>query len=554
MFGAESYGELAFSEFDHVVADPSAFEAFLALVTTKRCWLLELDVFSLATVSALSAAYADEAYGELAYAGDAAGVSGGVVTLRYSTHGYISQGADSPAYTWYDGRLTADEIRVERTSAGRDGVGGVTTIFAECALLNNDGQLDLLKKNYSIEGRPARILVGDPGAALSTFGKVFTGVVQNVTIGTDLLRFRLSDGSAKLQRRLNETAYLGTGGLEGGADLKGKRKPKLWGKGFNIPAPLVDSTNLVYQVNDGTIKSIDAVFDRGVALTPVAGAPAPGQFQANLANGTFTLGATPAGTVTCTAQGDASGAGYVSRTSDIVLRMLNIAGLNASEIEPSSFSRLNSDAPADVGMWIGLDPVTVGDAVDALLAGIGAFGGFARAGGFTVGVIKNALGEAPAASFTAEDILELERVPLPAPVDPVVWRALVGYQRNYTVQTDLAASVTAAQRVFAAQELRLSKVDDASVQSRHLLALELGPIEAFYANQADADAEALRLFSLWSMQPALYRMLTKLRALTREMGQVIQMSHPRYGLVQGASGRVIGQAVRGATVELLVLV
>ena len=62
-------------------------------------WLLELDVFSLASVNSLSAGFCDSAFSEASFDGDNAAVAGGVMTLRFSTHGYISHASDSPANT-----------------------------------------------------------------------------------------------------------------------------------------------------------------------------------------------------------------------------------------------------------------------------------------------------------------------------------------------------------------------------------------------------------------------------------------------------------------------
>ena len=119
--------------------------------------------------------------------------------------------------------------------------------------------------------------------------------------------------------------YLGTGGTEGGDDLKGKPKPLCFGQVFNVPAVPVDTANLIYQVHDGIINSVTAAYDRGVALNKVGGVPAAGEYSDDLANGTFTLGGSPTGTVTADVQGSADPS-YVSVTSDIVKRVVKSYG------------------------------------------------------------------------------------------------------------------------------------------------------------------------------------------------------------------------------------
>jgi hypothetical protein len=158
------------------------------------------------------------------------------------------------------------------------------------------------------------------------------------------------------------------------------------------------------------------------------------------------------------------------------------------------------------------------------------------------------------ATFTNEDIGAIEREPLPAAVDPIVWRASVDWQKNYTLQEDLAASVTAARRSFAAQGARTERQEDSSIRTRHLLAREYSPGGSLYAQQADAAIEAQRRFDLWSRDGrAVYRVRLPLYALLRDLGQVLTLRHSRHGLAAGKDVRVLGHAVKGTAVELLVL-
>lgn len=553
LYSGQSFGEFAFGEHDFAPPGESAFAAFLREVTAPRCWLLEMDAFSLATTSDASSAFGDAGYGELAFSDDAPGTSGGVRTLRFSTHGYTSHHSDSPAAVWYEGRLT-EEINVDRRIVGRDGLGGLARVFADASLIALDGGVDDLLRDYSLDGRPARILLGRPTDSLAEYGVVFRGVVAAVSISLERATVQLSDGLALLDRPIQENLYAGTGGLEGGADLAGKPKPLAFGRVLNIAPPLVDAVNLIYQVHDGPIQDVTAVYDRGVSLTRVDGTPAPGEYSVDVSAGTFRLGAAPAGTVTADVLGDASLSGYVESTAQIVLRILATrAQLTSSAIEPLSFTVLDTDVPAPVGIWVGLEPRTIADVVDELLAGAGAFGGFDRLGRFGVGRIRAASG-VEAADYTSEDIVVIEREPLPPAIEPVVWRAIVGYRRNYTVQTDLAASVPAAHKTFAAVAYRSALAEDDAVRTRYVSAKTLGPIESAFADAADAQAEAARLLGLWSKRRSLLRIRTQAPALLRDLGDVVLVCHPRHGLQNGALGIVVSHAFRGGAVEMGVLV
>lgn len=554
MFAGQDFAEFSFGEQVDSPIDSEDFLAFLAAINDERCWLLEIDVFPLVASSTGSGAFCDGALGEFGFGDGATGSAAvGVTTLRYGTHGYTSQASDSPANTWYEGRLN-ETFQVDRRITGGEDIGGLSTVGAECALINADGALDGLLTDYAVDGRSARILVGRPTDPLANFGLVFSGVMQPPVITEATVTFKLSDGLAKLQTTiLNETVYLGTGGLEGGADLKGKPKPKGWGSVQNISPPLVDSANFIYQVNDGPISGVPAVYDRGVLLTGVVGAPGAGQYQVTTSTGTFKLGATPAGTVTCDALLDASGSGYINNVSDIVLRILTQqVGLLSTEIEPASFAQLKSDAPAEVGVWHGSNQVSAADVVNELLAGIGAFGGFNRTGAFSVGLIAAPSG-LQVVTLEPEEIMTIAIEPLPAAVAPIVWRASVAYKKNYTVQTDLAGSVTAARRTFAAEDVRISKSEDSAIQSRYLLAMALENNAGLYAQPADSDAEALRLFNLWGMQRGFYRITARPKALIADLGKTVFVTYPRFGFANGRLGRVLGHMVRGSEVELLAL-
>jgi hypothetical protein len=541
-----------------------AFDTFLADPSAERCWLLEIDALAIAPVtdgSQVSAAFSDAAFGEVAFSegGSTADESG---TLYYSSHGFRSQAADAPPYTWYAGRLS-DDVVIERKIYGRDGIGGLTRVYADCSLLNSDGGLDTLQASYALDGRQARLLIGRPTDARSAFNLVFSGVVEVVdSADANYLRLRLSDGAAKLGVPLNSTVYAGTGALEGGSDLKGKPKPRVWGSVLNLGAPLVDSALLIYQVNDGAINDVPAVYDRGVVLTKGAdyvsqadmqtNAPTAGQYRVWKAGGFYRLGSTPAGTCTADVLGDASGAGYVSTTADILQRILLLAAIDSSLVDAAALTQLNVDAPATIGIATLTESKTVEDLVEALLAGIGAYGGFSRLNLFTAAVFKSASG-APADSYTEQHVFDIRRDPLPAAVEPAVWRARVGYQHNYTMQTDLAASVTAARRAFAAEADRVEPAQDLTVKSQRLLAKEYGPTGNLYSLQADAATEALRLLNLWKTAPGFYWVRVAPIALARDLGDVINLTCSRYGFAGGKLARIVAHKVAGSVVELTVL-
>jgi hypothetical protein len=535
---------------------------FLDLPNAERCWLLEIQAFPLAPiVVADSAVYAGVSYGELAYAEGDGGAEGSLATLYFSDRGYTSHPTDTPESLWYEGRLMAG-FRVERRIIGRDGIGGITRVASDGALVNDDGGLDTLRRDYSIEGRSARFYVGRPTDARADFILVASGIIERVWTDLSSMRINFSDGVARLDRMVNQVTYSGSGVTEGGADLKGKYKPKCYGDAENVSPPLVNNSLLIYQVNDGSVNDVTAVYDRGISLTKGSdytsltdmetNAPSAGNYRVWKAGGYFRLGSTPAGTVTADVEGDDAG-GYITKTAEIVERILESQALfSAAEINETSFAQMNVDASAEVGIWIGTEGQTIEAVINSLLIGAGAFGGFSRLGEFTVGVVY-APPSLAVASFTEEDIFEIERLPLPSSIEPIIWRAQVAYQRNYTVQSDLAAGVTAARRSYATESQRTETLEDASVSSRYILAKEYAA-ESFYRDQADAVIEASRLIGLWGAPRSIFRVVVPIRAIARDLGEVVNIKHPRHGLTNGVYARIIGHAIAGQMIELTVLV
>jgi hypothetical protein len=558
------FGVYGFSEEPYFPFDSEAFDTFLSAASEARCWLLELTALSLAPSRSVGAEFGGAAFSELGFGESEEAAGGGETTFRYSTHGYATHEDDSPANVFYDPRIDRKGVVIDRQIVGRGTVGGLVQLFAEVSLVNDDGALDDLQSNYAMDGRRVRILIGRPTDPYSAFGVAFDGVLQSSTLDLRSMRMRLSDGSVRLLRKLVENSYAGTGDLEGGDDLKGQYKPRAFGSTLNVSPPLINATLLIYQVNDGAIQDVPMVYDRGAELTQaadysseadlLANAPSSGEYRVYKAGGYFRLGSTPDGTVTADVEGDASPA-YVDTTADIMRRILSgTPALNSSEIDPASFARLDAEVPAEVGVWYGTGEMrTCADAINDLLIGIGAFGGFERTGAFTVNVFREPVGDIDA-RYTSEHIMDLQRLPLPAGIEPIAWRASVAWQRNFTLQDDLAASVPTARVSFVQVPERIAVVESSTLRSRYRLATEYGPVPALYAVEADAEEEVQRLFDLWATPRMLLEVRLPIAALVLTIGDLVHLTYSRFGLSAGRTGRVLGYRLEDAHVELKLLV
>lgn len=200
-----------------------------------------------------------------------------VTTLRYASgQGHVTTPSETPASTLYDARI-AQAVNIPRHLFADGKLSGRSRVsYGDLVLQNADGALDGLLA-YAMAGRPVTIRRGVPGAAYpSGFTTLFVGTVEQAEAQGDTLLIKMRDKQADLLVPLQTNQYGGTNVLPDGLDgvpddLAGKRKPLCFGQVFNAPIPSVNTARLIYQVSDGLVNSVDAVYDAGVPL--LAGFP-----------------------------------------------------------------------------------------------------------------------------------------------------------------------------------------------------------------------------------------------------------------------------------------
>lgn len=268
----------------------------------------------------------------------------GVQVLRFSSgSGYVSLPTDDPADTWYEPRVSQpglfrQDMYAEGATSGfsRGGRG-------EIVLRNSDGELDGLI-DYGFDGRPVVVREGLASWPLSKFAVVITGTAEQPEVSWDDVVIRLRDRSAELAVPVQPNRYVGNNvlpeGVEGTAELKGKAKPRLFGVCNNVTPPCVNTSRLIYQVNDGPVIAVSAVYDSGVPLTPDTAdyidqahmesqAPEPGTYRVWPGGGYFRLGSTPAGLITCDARSVAGTLDFTASRLTMIKGTLVSGGVEA---------------------------------------------------------------------------------------------------------------------------------------------------------------------------------------------------------------------------------
>jgi hypothetical protein len=157
-----------------------------------------------------------------------------------------------------------------------------------------------------------------------------------------------------LKANVLTASYTGTGGAEGGADLKNRLKPLILGVARSVEPVLLDAVNSVYQFSGyGAIEAVDALFERGsdfgaadgdhasyAAL--VAAAIVPGHWATCLAEGLVRLGAPAYGVITGDVHGHALAGATPRLTGAIVSALAGLAGVDAGLIESATLAALDT--------------------------------------------------------------------------------------------------------------------------------------------------------------------------------------------------------------------
>lgn len=478
------------------------------------------------------------------------GVDIGQVTFTYADRDWIGDPDDaSKPNAYYEGRVSVPLVMERNMPLLPEEERRVQRQFGMIEIANGDGALDTILQSHAVDGRRVRVLFGPLGGAYSSFG-VIADVLGTGWDGDSLrVRLGLRDQSYSLDLPLQTNLYDGDGGAEGTSEIEGKPKPLLFGRCRNVTPVLIDPTNLIYQVHDGAIEAIDDVFDRGAALTDsavdvasyaalVSESVASGEFATALAVGMFKIGAVPTGLLTCDVRGDAD-PDYANTLDVIALRILqDRAGLSGTFINTATFAGAAAIA-GELGIYISQNETpTTSQVMSALMAATGGWWGAGRDGRIRAGRLTKP--EDRSANLYLDEFSIIALAPEDAPVPR--WRQRVAYQRNWTEQRgeDLAATVTAARRQFLTEQIRSVSAADVAIRTRHLQAVDPDPLPTLYESSTDAQTLADYLLALHSPDRKIYRVTVKRLGYLIDLGSIVRVTYPRFGLSNGKNFSVIG--------------
>ena len=462
--------------------------------------------------------------------------------IRFSTHGYTTEPSDTPPNrSWPQAAEIAVSLEQKLGLIDFGRRGEITA--GDLVLLLHDGDRDELLDLYW-DQRPVTVKRGLDGWRYADFETIFQGYSQSIAATTARLTIKLRDLAALLREPFQAATYGGTGGDDGGAELKGVVKP--WCGGFvrNVQPIAVDTVNHRRQFHNGPINDVPALYDAGSPLTKVAGTPSAGQYQVETATGFVQLAGEPSGILTGDVEGDATGS-YVSSVTAVLDRILRV-GIGFGDSDLASISV--GDATA--GIYV-TDPLRREEVLDQYIAGLGAWWAINRQSKFMARLIEAP--SSPVATYTADEIRSIACIAAPPPVRKVT----VGYRRTWRVMTEaeLALAVTSSERARLTAESAKAVWESPSILALHPLAREIA-LPAILDGAAAADDLATRLGAFYgSRRPKVWQVVVRGTRHRREVGETVRIVLSRFGFDAGRDLIVDGyqeSARTGDTVLTLV--
>lgn len=480
--------------------------------------------------------------------------SGNTEILRFSSEGYTTKPSDTPANTYYDPRVkTPAEITRNLFSNGTTS-GASRVGYGVVELSNVDGGLDYMLP-YDYGGRELAIKIGNHDTDYSTFTTILSGTMEQVEFTFQTVTILARDKLAILELPLQKVEFAGTNslpsGLEGTTDIKGQKKPICYGKVYNVQPPIVNTSRLIYQINDSVIYDVTAVYDKGIGLTKGSfysdisdmetNAPSAGSYRTlSTSSGSyFRLGSPPVGVITCdVTQGNSSS----DRTTAQIIEQIALkGGVVSTDINTDDLIALDAINSSEVGIWIFGDESAL-SAMSQIADSIGAWYGYDASGQFRMGRFDAASGSGDI-EITSDNIISIEAV-RPTDTDRGIpsYKVILTYLKNYTVQTtDIASGVSVDRRSVLQFPNATAFAQDLTVKDQFILSTEITR-PTLLVNAASATAESIRLLGLYKVQRRMYQVQIALDITEHlpDLNDTVKLTLNRFGLDSGRIFRIIG--------------
>lgn len=450
--------------------------------------------------------------------------SGGSEVNRFlSSRPFKSASSDIPVNTVYNPIVVGSSVRtVERLDITSN---AASISFGDIEVDNHDGSIDSwLGDIWS--NRAIRVYLGDVRWTRAEFQQVFDGVVEDIgSRSRATLNLKLRDKLQRLNTPVTEATLGGT------TNNKNQLLPLLFGECHNITPLLTNPATLEYQTHNGIIERIVEIRDNGV---PVSGTTA-------LSTGKFTLNASPAGKITCTAQGDKPSGAWNNTTKKIIERLVTAYGepnnrFTSGDLDTASLSAFDSANTQTLGVYLsGRENVI--SVCNRVASTVGARLVMTRDGKLRLVKVELPPSGTPFEITDADVITGSLYISNKLEVKAGVKLA---YCKNWSVQEGLDTRIPSSHKVLYTQEWLMTVARDNTVKSDYRIDGEPEQEETLFLTEAHASAETTRLLNLFKTPRYIVNFKATARLFQLQLGHAVTLTYPRFGMDAGKSGMVIG--------------
>lgn len=213
-------------------------------------------------------------------------------------------------------------------------------------------------------GANVSVYVGEVGGSWSFATPFMTGRVTSMAGEYPRLALQVQVDAEPLSANVLTATYAGTGGAEGGADIKNRVKPLAIGWVMNAEPVLIDAANSVYQFSAyGAIEAVTTLYERGASFGAsvgdhanyaalVAATIAPGRWATCLASGMVRLGAPAFGVITGDIRGHRIGLTTPRLTGAVIDALRTVAGVSSGLVDSTTMAALDADKPYPVNVLL----------------------------------------------------------------------------------------------------------------------------------------------------------------------------------------------------------
>jgi len=470
----------------------SDFDIWLKDERTKRCLLVEID-------------YLD----------------GTEKTTYFSNLGYMSDASDTPANTFYAPLLAGGMSFTESIDPNST----ASMSFGDIEIYNEDGSLDDWL-TYVWVNRNVKVYLGDVNWDKSQFELIFNGVISDISSKSKSnLAFKVRDKFERLNTPISE---LKLGSEEDYLD-NDRLIPVTLGECCNITPLLIDEANHEYQFHKGTSQLIIEVRDNGV----------PVEFEDLKESGKFRLVANPAGQITCSVQGDSSLGGYRNSLAELIKHIAKNYGnpntaFTDDDIDLTNFLNYQSSHDHALGIHINSRTNTLA-VIKNLAESLSTQVIISRVGRMQLHQINFPLGT-PTAEIGVNDIV-LDSFELKEKLG-VTASIKLAYCKNWTVQNNLETGIPDEHKKLFEKEWLSETVVNDTTATDYKLFDDPKQIDTYLLAIEDAQAEATRLLGVYDTPRFIYKFAGLPQLLQLELGQVVTLTHPRFGFSSGKSALI----------------